>query len=107
MLLLTLCPVGCEHLAAQMWEESVVALQPLRAFMHEACELFPAYLGPFLRLATGLVVGQTAAQSCYDYLSKDPPMVVEFEGPHVDGLQVRCRGSVLKDSCRVSLRVLL
>lgn len=71
-----------------MWDESVVALQPLRSFLDEACELFPAYLGPFMRLATGLAVGREAAEACYEYLSKRPPLVVECAGPHEHGLQV-------------------
>lgn len=61
-----------------MWDESVVALQPLRSFIDEACELFPAFLNPFLKLATRLAVGREAAESCYEYLSKRPPLVVEF-----------------------------
>jgi hypothetical protein len=74
-----------------MWDDSVTALQPLRSFVDDACGLFPAFLGPFLRLATGLTVGPEAAEACYDYLSKRPPLVVEFPGPGQPGLQVCVR----------------
>lgn len=76
-----------------------MALQPLRSFVDEACGLFPAYLGPFLRLATGLSVGAEAAEACYDYLSKRPPLVVEFAGPGQPGLQVFCVCTVLCVLC--------
>jgi hypothetical protein len=71
-----------------MWDGSVMALQPLRSFMDDACGLFPAFLSPFLRLATALVVGPEAAEACYDYLSKRPPLVVEFATAQEPGLQV-------------------
>ena len=71
-----------------MWDESVMALQPLRAFLDDACGLFPAYLAPFLSLSTGLIVGPESAEACYDYLSKRPPLVVEFASVDQPGIQV-------------------
>jgi hypothetical protein len=96
------CPCllpGCPHLAAQMWDDAVMALQPLRSFVNEACGLFPAYLAPFLRLATGLSIGAEAAEACYDYLSKRPPLVVEFPGPGQPCLQVCCMRTLLRVLC--------
>lgn len=90
---------GCPHLAVQMWDDSVTALQPLRSFVDDACGLFPAFLDPFLRLATGLIVGPEAAEACYDYLSKRPPLVVEFTGPGQPGLQVCCCAGCCPLSC--------
>jgi hypothetical protein len=76
--------------------------------MDDACGLFPAFLSPFLRLASALIVGPEAAEACYDYLSKRPPLVVEFATAQEPGLQVNSppvAASDLSIECLVDVAV--
>ncbi len=78
-------PAGCPHLTQQVWDESLTSTRPLRHFLDETCDLFPAYPAPFLQLCTGLCQGSAAAAAAYSYLCSQPKLVVEY-GPGVTGL---------------------
>jgi hypothetical protein len=74
---------------------------PLRRFLEDSAQLFPAFLDPFLRLATGLTQGPAAAQACYQFISHEVAgMAMELGGPDVFGVQV-WRESVPRGQCQL------
>ncbi|KAF8066207.1 LIP1P [Scenedesmus sp. PABB004] len=70
---------GCPHLAQAVWDEGLPATRPLRHLLQEVCLLFPAFPGPYLRLATGLAQGPAAAAAAYAHLCSRTCLTVRYD----------------------------
>lgn len=88
-------PVGCPHLAQQVWDETNIAFRPIRHLLEEACSLFPAFPSPFLQLSTGLAQGPESAAACYSYLCSKPCLTVEYQSG-ANGVVVHGEDAVLE-----------
>ena len=62
---------GTEQLCEQFWEDRALVV-PVRRFLDDARDLYPAVTAPFLRLLSALATGGAAATAAAGYLDQLP-----------------------------------
>ena len=62
---------GTERLCEQFWEDGALVV-PVKRFLDDARDLYPAVTAPFLQLLSALATGEAAATAAAGYLDQLP-----------------------------------